>query len=252
VEIQPVPAEDFPGTWEGAYHDAAKAAMEISKASKSYINAVKGSGVTKAGRSIGAAFASTANRHALSVAKYAVDATGTQGKLPGPLSEWLKGKDKMEEAKKRAKEAEKLRIQRKYKAELIASGQVVENPNSPLLTSSGPPSQITSPAASLTQSADMLVDRPLQALVDDNAQRGYFGYPAPARPLQPIPDILHPSMTAESPVKSPYSSSNDNVFEALDTPAPVRKQLKQPLAVATTTKDPSTVSSVSIKMSKPY
>ncbi|KAF2731777.1 hypothetical protein EJ04DRAFT_554512 [Polyplosphaeria fusca] len=125
--IAPVPSSNFPNTWSNAYADASTAATQVGKASKAWYKSVAGSGVAKAGWSIGGALAATANRGALTAVSYAVDATGAdKQRLPGPVKSWLKGKEKMDEAKIRAKEAEERRLERKYKHKLIESGEVVD------------------------------------------------------------------------------------------------------------------------------
>jgi hypothetical protein len=67
------------------------------------------SGIAKAGRSIGTAFATSANKHALSVADWATDRTGTASdQLPRPLSTWLRNAQdkKKKKTEKMAKKAD--------------------------------------------------------------------------------------------------------------------------------------------------
>jgi hypothetical protein len=121
----------------------------------------------------------------LTAAKYVVDASGTpQNRLPTPIRNWLKGKDKIDEAKKRAQEAEKARQQRKIKAILLESGQVVEaeTRSAPMsIPSSGP-----GPMANIAETPDSLSDFDLDQMRDYNAQRGYFGTPVSRPALRPL------------------------------------------------------------------
>ena len=126
-----LPTETFHGTWSGAFSDGVKAAGEITKASKSYYNAVANSGVTRAGWSIGSAFASTANRGALSVASFAVGATGTsEDRLPRKFQGWLQTKKEMEAHNQRVLEARKRHKEAKVINKLVEKGEVILPPGS--------------------------------------------------------------------------------------------------------------------------
>ncbi|KAF2111768.1 hypothetical protein BDV96DRAFT_177560 [Lophiotrema nucula] len=128
----PLPAENFQGTWDGTLNEGKKAYKEVAAASSTYYTTLANSSLSKAAFSLGGALAGTANRTALSAADYAVKATvSDRSRLPPVLGNWLKGKDKFDEAKKRKKEAEKARLLRKYKQELIDAGEVVDNPSRP-------------------------------------------------------------------------------------------------------------------------
>jgi hypothetical protein len=73
-----------------------------------YASALTRSGIGKAGRSVGAALASTANRRALSLVDWVADRTGTGAdNLPRPIGRWLKGGWKIKEDRRRAERKRK-------------------------------------------------------------------------------------------------------------------------------------------------
>lgn len=104
-------------------------AKEIHSATKTYISTVADSGIGQAGLSVGGALAETANRNALKLASHAVYASGaSRDRLPSGFRNWLKGKEKLDAAKKKGQDAEEARKEREIKRRLIARGEVVEAP----------------------------------------------------------------------------------------------------------------------------
>lgn len=119
----PTPSYDFPGTWPAALHDTTSALTQVGSATASYATALTQSGIGKAGWSVGAAFASTANKRALSFVDWATDHTETGAdQLPRPIAGWLKsGKEKMEE-KRRAERQKRERKARRARGERTPDG----------------------------------------------------------------------------------------------------------------------------------
>jgi hypothetical protein len=114
-------------------NETKKAVKEVGKASQSYMGAIAHSGIGRAGYMIGSAVAKTANRSALVVAEYAVEASGTsENRLPTPLRNWVKGKKTADEAKRRAQmrvqEAKDARRLEALKADLMAGGRIMDTP----------------------------------------------------------------------------------------------------------------------------
>ncbi|OAL49705.1 hypothetical protein IQ07DRAFT_654228 [Pyrenochaeta sp. DS3sAY3a] len=98
------PTYEFPSAWTSALTESSQAFAKVSTASKSYASALSHSGLEKAGRSIGSALASTANKSALSVAEWTIDHTGlTMNELPRPVQGWLEKKRRKDDARRRAK-----------------------------------------------------------------------------------------------------------------------------------------------------
>ncbi|KAF2712499.1 hypothetical protein K504DRAFT_452679 [Pleomassaria siparia CBS 279.74] len=124
--IQEAPSYQFPSTWDGAYHNTSEALREVTTASSSYYRAIADSGLSKAGWSIGGALAATANRSALSVASLAVNAAGANDKLPRGMRSWLQGKEKLDDAKRKAEEAERMRVVRKARMDLLERSGLIE------------------------------------------------------------------------------------------------------------------------------
>lgn len=158
---------------------------------------------------VGGALAKSANLGALSIANYAVEASGTnQQKLPGVVKNWLNSKKEHDEARERAQDAERARVVRKLKMELLASGDVVQVPSRySSRASSRLPRQLE---LVREHSADNLDDMPLNRFRDSNAKRGMIKTPAHA----------------------------GAVFKDLDTPEAIRRQLQQPLIIDSPSRPP--------------
>ncbi|KAF2748013.1 hypothetical protein M011DRAFT_525712 [Sporormia fimetaria CBS 119925] len=172
--IGTLPSEEFKGTWEAAYQETAKTAKEISKASTTFAAAVCDSGIGRAGAYLGAALSRTANRGALTAAKYAVDKAGTdESKLPPRLRSWLKRGDRKEGTARNDVESSERR--QETEVVLIASR----------------------PAESKNDARTYSMESPQQAKSLNTPQK------------------------------------NAQVFETLDTPTPVRRQLSKPLDIST-------------------
>ncbi|KAF2262459.1 hypothetical protein CC78DRAFT_606152 [Lojkania enalia] len=253
--VAPVPSVNFSSTWEGAYNDSVQAYKEIYDASKKYYKAVAQSHLTKAASSIGGALAASVNRGVLAVASRAVDASSTdRSKLPMVVTNWLKGKAKMDEAKKRAKEAEEARVARKYKTKLLESEEVIEVPSR---TSLRAPTSINSPTLTLdyrrkysstTQTGRKLSDF---ALAEGDEE-----YPLPKTPAYATgmfsnlgtPGTVHQQL--EQPLLGGIQGEGDDdgsgvvAIEDFDTPKFVQRQLhdamEDKLGVVTTSRRPPT------------
>lgn len=104
------PSYIFPGTWPAALHDTTLALTSVTVATTSYASALTHSGIAKAGWSIGSALASSANSHALKVAAWAVDRTGTgTDQLPRPIRGWLTKGREMEDLRRLAEQRRRAR-----------------------------------------------------------------------------------------------------------------------------------------------
>lgn len=80
----------------------------------SYAAALSQSGIGKAGWSIGSALASSANKGALSVAGWGMERSGADtARLPASVKKWLGKKEKLDEARGWARQAEERRRARK-------------------------------------------------------------------------------------------------------------------------------------------
>ncbi|KAH5007174.1 hypothetical protein HBI70_053270 [Parastagonospora nodorum] len=103
-----LPSYNFPRTWPAAFNDTTTALTQVGSATASYASALTRSGIGKAGWSVGAALASTANRRAFSLVDWAADRTGTGAdNLPRPIGRWLKGGRKTKEERRRAERKRK-------------------------------------------------------------------------------------------------------------------------------------------------
>ncbi|EAT84708.2 hypothetical protein HBH56_047840 [Parastagonospora nodorum] len=108
LDSSALPSYNFPGTWPAAFNDTTTALTQIGSATASYASALTRSGIGKAGWSVGAALASTANRRALSLVDWAAGRTGTgEDNLPRPIGRWLKGGRKTKEERRRAERKKK-------------------------------------------------------------------------------------------------------------------------------------------------
>jgi hypothetical protein len=123
----PRPSYDFPGTWPAAIHDTTSALTQVGSATTSYATALTHSGIGKAGWSVGAAIAYTANKRALSLVDWATDHTGTGAdQLPRPIAGWLKsGKEKAKE-RRRAELRKKERQARRARGERSPDGRIAD------------------------------------------------------------------------------------------------------------------------------
>ncbi|KAF2871867.1 hypothetical protein BDV95DRAFT_606439 [Massariosphaeria phaeospora] len=226
--IAPTPAYRFPGTWDGAYHHTAAALVEVGAATKSYGNAIAKSGITKAGWSIGGALAKTANQGALVAANYAVNATVTnQQLLPSRIKNWLKGKEKLDEAKRRAEDAEKARMARRLRME---TGQ--------------PPGMDESAVPSGSQWQASGGGEPF--VIGDDPEEEQAGIS-----IKPSPKNPWITSQQNSPASLPFQTPAHakSVFKNFETPGSVRRKLSEPLGINIPVQRP--VSSAS-KENSPY
>ncbi|KAF2644944.1 hypothetical protein P280DRAFT_514405 [Massarina eburnea CBS 473.64] len=100
--IQPTPSYHFPHTWSKAKQDASTALTSLTTATITFGQAVATSGIAEASWSISGALAATANRGALVAADYAVRKAGAdKDALPGVVRNWLRAKERRDEAGRR-------------------------------------------------------------------------------------------------------------------------------------------------------
>lgn len=161
------PSYNFPGTWPAALHDTTTALTQVGSATASYASALTRSGIGRAGWSVGAALASTANRRALSLVDWAADRTGTGAdNLPRPIGSWLKGGRKTKEDRQRAKRKRKEKKARQARGDPFpdASDDDFESPQ--FKDDEGPFTHETSEMSNAGDFVDGL--RAVQAEEDDN------------------------------------------------------------------------------------
>ncbi|KAF2007046.1 hypothetical protein P154DRAFT_569746 [Amniculicola lignicola CBS 123094] len=216
-----IPQYQFPGTWQGALADTSVAASQVSRATGSYYNSIKSSGVAKAGWSIGGALANTANRSALSVAHFAMNTSGAgSSRLPRPVQTWMRGKEKIDEAKRRAEEAEKKRVERMRKMRMSERGQVSGSSSrlgsGHVRKTSKCESEMGSKQCTIKQEGDALEDIPVEMFRQTNEDAGLVlkkTRPLPAGPrplpagLRPLPPLPVRKIGGEYMVSEEYDES---------------------------------------------
>jgi hypothetical protein len=119
--IHPTPTYYYPNTWSTALAHTTTAFSSVTVSTSSYLHSLTHSGVAKAGVPIGAVLAATANRTALGVASRAVGSVGMEERLPTGVRSWLKGKEELDEQRRRAETKEG-----KRKMELVERRELVE------------------------------------------------------------------------------------------------------------------------------
>jgi hypothetical protein len=123
--IRPTPTYHYPDTWSTALTHTSTAFSCVTTSTSSYLHSLTHSGVAKAGLAISGALAATANRTALGVASKAVGSAGVEKRLPTGVRCWLKGKEKLDEQRRRAETKEGERKARKMKMELGERSELI-------------------------------------------------------------------------------------------------------------------------------
>ena len=239
------------------------ALTKVGKASNTYYRAIADSGLGQAGWSIGGAFAATANRSALTVASMAVNAAGANDKLPRGFKNWLKGKEILDAAKKRALEAEKERVERKIKRELIAAGGLVEIESGvyvdPKVAHSRAGSTVSCRGSLLTAQAtdDLLggqrgrhISPPLTPIRSPTVLRNF----SPTMPAQPTNKVDNPYINEESDedIKAMQEATITKTESSLQKGNPWVGASKTPAYVKSVFKDFETPDAVRHQLNVPF